>query len=64
MTTTECVHHWIIETATGSVSKGTCQLCGEERGFSNSVQFTATYWKPQAQRSPAAPQPEEAQDDG
>ncbi len=64
MTTTECVHHWIIETADGSVSKGKCQLCGEERGFSNSVGYMATIWKPQAQQSPAAPQPEETEDDG
>ncbi len=64
MTNTQCAHHWVIETATGPVSKGKCQLCGEEREFSNSVQFMATYWKPQAQRSPAAPQPEGAEDDG
>ena len=62
MTTTKCAHHWLIETAEGPVSKGKCQLCGEEREFSNSVQFMATYWKPQAQRSSAALLPEEAKD--
>ncbi len=59
MTITQCAHHWIIETADGPVSKGACRLCGEEREFSNSVQFMPTYRKPQAQRSPAAPQPVE-----
>ncbi len=63
MTTPQCAHHWLIETAAGPVSKGKCQLCGEEREFSNSTDFRST-WNPQAQRSPAAPQPEEADDDG
>ncbi len=62
MTTPQCAHHWIIETATGSVSKGKCELCGEKREFNNS--FMATIWKPRAQQSPAAPQPEAAEDDG
>lgn len=48
MTTTQCAHHWIIETATGPRSKGKCQLCGEEKEFSNSAQFMATNWKHQA----------------
>ncbi len=61
MTTKQCAHHRIIETATGSVSKGKCQLCGEEREFNNS--FMATIWKPQAQRSPATPRPEGAEDE-
>ena len=36
MTTTQCPHHWIIETSHGSTSKGVCRLCGEERDFANS----------------------------
>lgn len=36
MTTTQCPHHWIIETSQGSTSKGVCRLCGEERDFANS----------------------------
>ena len=36
MTTTQCPHHWIIETSAGSTSKGVCRLCGEERVFANS----------------------------
>ena len=31
MTTAQCAHHWIIETPDGPISKGQCQLCGEER---------------------------------
>ncbi len=38
MTTIRCAHYWIVETTTGSVSKGMCRLCGEEREFGNSVQ--------------------------
>lgn len=44
MTTTQCAHHWIIETATGPVRKGKCQLCGEERDFANSAEFLVTNW--------------------
>ena len=61
MTTAQCAHHWIIETADGPVSKGECQLCGENREFNSSLQFMATRWKPQVQGSPAAPQPEKAE---
>ena len=63
MTTIQCAHHWIIETATGPRSKGKCQLCGEEKEFSNSAQFMATNWKHQAQPSPSALQPKEAEDE-
>ena len=45
MTTTSCPHHWIIEMASGPVSKGRCRLCGEEREFSNSVD-TGGSWTP------------------
>ncbi len=61
MTTTECVHHWIIETATGPASKGVCCFCGEEREFNNSIGFQTSTW---TRRSPVVPQPEEADDDG
>ena len=53
--------HWLIETATGPVSKGKWQLCGEEREFSNSTDFRST-WAPLNQQSQKAPQPEEAGD--
>ena len=63
MTTTQCAHHWLIETADGPVSKGECQLCGEEREFSNSVGYMVSNWQHKTQQSPAAPQPEEAEDE-
>ena len=44
MTTISYAHHWIIETAAGPASKGRCRLCGEEREFNNSVE-----WTPQGQ---------------
>lgn len=32
-----CQHHWIIETPRGTMSKGRCKRCGEEREFRNSA---------------------------
>ncbi len=63
MTTTQCPHHWLIETATGPRSKGKCQLCGEEREFNNSVGFMVTNWNSDPAISRAS-QPKEAEDDG
>ena len=31
-----CLHHWLIESARGATSRGTCKYCGEERLFYNS----------------------------
>jgi len=31
----ECEHHWIIESAEGSVSKGVCKLCSAQKEFNN-----------------------------
>lgn len=39
---TQCTHHWVIEAASGPLSEGVCQRCGEERGFRNSAE--ATIW--------------------
>ena len=64
MTTRQCAHHWIIEKADGPVSKGECQLCGEEREFANSTDSQSTPWTTRSQQYPATPQPEEAEDDG
>lgn len=33
-----CVHHWIVEPASGPISRGRCKRCGEERTFSNSTE--------------------------
>jgi hypothetical protein len=34
-----CCHHWIIEAAIDSLSKGVCRLCGEEKLFRNQLQW-------------------------
>ena len=30
-----CIHYWVIESASGPVSRGTCSSCGAEREFKN-----------------------------
>lgn len=35
-TGSKCQHYWVIEGARGSISRGMCKLCGEEREFYNS----------------------------
>ena len=35
-TGSKCQHYWIIEDARGSISRGMCKWCGEEREFCNS----------------------------
>ncbi len=37
-----CRHHWVIQPATGPVSPGLCQICGEAREFKNYVE--ASTW--------------------
>ena len=32
-----CQHHWLIESPQGTMSKGRCKRCGEEREFRNSA---------------------------
>ena len=34
----QCRHHWVIQPATGPVSQGVCQACGEVREFKNYVE--------------------------
>ena len=34
----QCHHHWVIQPATGPVSQGRCQTCGEVRDFMNYVE--------------------------
>ncbi len=38
----QCCHHWVIQPATGPVSPGLCQICGESREFKNYVE--ASTW--------------------
>lgn len=33
--TSECAHHWRIESPAGEVSMGVCKLCGASRSFAN-----------------------------
>ncbi len=32
-----CQHHWLIESPQGTMSKGRCKRCGEEKEFRNSA---------------------------
>ena len=34
----QCMHYWVIQPATGPVSLGICQTCGENREFKNYVE--------------------------
>jgi len=42
----DCPHHWIIEPAHGSVSRGVCQVCEEVREFKNSIEWEYGRRKP------------------
>ncbi|MFC1965316.1 hypothetical protein ACFLWG_04905 [Chloroflexota bacterium] len=33
----DCHHYWIIESASGPISRGRCRSCGAEKEFSNSL---------------------------
>jgi len=63
MTTTQCAHHWIIETPDGPISKGVCRHCGEERKFNNSTEFLGTNWNSDPAISRSL-KPVEAEGDG
>ena len=39
----ECRHYWIIESASGPISRGVCKFCGVEREFRNSWPPDSTY---------------------
>ena len=34
----QCMHYWVIQPATGPVSAGICQTCGEAKEFKNYVE--------------------------
>jgi len=46
---TLCIHYWIIDTPSGSMSKGICKFCLDEKKFTNT--FEASVWS--NQRKPA-----------
>jgi hypothetical protein len=33
-----CIHHWVIDSADGAESQGSCKHCGAKRGFANSLE--------------------------
>ena len=39
-----CAHYWVIDAASGPVSQGTCQVCGEVREFRNSAETNFKTW--------------------
>ena len=45
MVLSKCVHHWVIEAASGSYSSGVCAKCGETKEFSNSVNGGEGPWR-------------------
>ncbi len=40
---TGCTHHWVIEPPNGAVSAGKCRMCGEQREFRNSYEYSSWY---------------------
>jgi len=34
-----CIHHWVLESPNGSVSKGVCKKCGSERDYFNAPEY-------------------------
>ena len=44
VTTSNCRHHWLIETPSGATSPGYCKRCGEERQFSNYFNTEVRAW--------------------
>ena len=48
-----CMHYWVIQPATGPVSQGSCQNCGETREFKNYVE-ASTWGDDKSSRNSAA----------
>jgi|TARA_B100001146_G_scaffold173349_1_gene154358 hypothetical protein len=38
-----CQHYWVIQPATGPLSKGVCETCGESKEFQNYIE--ASTWR-------------------
>lgn len=47
--TSDCKHHWVIESPRGPVSVGTCKHCKEEKEFWNSMPNTG--WERRTERA-------------
>ncbi len=58
-----CVHHWVIDPPNGAVSQGRCKVCGEEKEFRNSFEYSSWYGNksPGAKGGPKGSQAGEAQ---
>lgn len=52
----ECRHHWVIEPASGPVSKGRCRLCGLEKEFRNYLEQAP--WGEEVSSPLASPEPQ------
>lgn len=49
----DCKHFWVIDSPSGPVSRGECQVCGETREFKNYLE-AASYWEDEPASEPAA----------
>lgn len=36
----DCVHKWSIDSPSGSLSVGVCRVCGIQREFKNSIEYS------------------------
>ena len=39
----DCSHLWTIEPPNGTMSMGSCKICGETREFRNSFEYSSWY---------------------
>ena len=49
---TSCVHHWMIDSPSGTTSKGICKYCQSQRDFYNSPDYMregGNQWKRQGE---------------
>ena len=46
-------HIWLLESPNGSMSRGTCRVCGEQKDFPNAVneQRGYNYWAAKKKRN-------------
>ena len=49
----KCQHYWVIQPATGPISPGVCQTCGELREFKNYVEASTWGDDKASSRAPA-----------
>ncbi|MSQ11146.1 MAG: hypothetical protein EXR48_00355 [Dehalococcoidia bacterium] len=49
----DCKHFWVIDSPSGPVSRGQCDLCGDTREFKNYLE-AASYWEDEPSAESAA----------